>query len=65
MISSDFDGGGGIYGWNDASETLNVTKELIRRGYSTQEIEKLWGGNLLAVMDKVQAVAKEIQSKSH
>ena len=64
-ISSDFDGGGGIYGWNDASETLNVTKELIRRGYSTQEIEKLWGGNLLAVMDKVQAVAKEIQSKSH
>lgn len=64
-ISSDFDGGGGIYGWKDASETLNVTKELIRRGYSKEEIEKLWGGNLLRVMDSVQAVAKEIQSKSH
>src|SRR5690606_25726664 len=61
-ISSDFDGGGGIYGWEDASETLNVTKELVKRGYSKAEIEKLWGGNLLAVMDKVQFVAKEIQS---
>ena len=61
-ISSDFDGGGGIYGWEDASETLNVTKELVKRGYSKAEIEKLWGGNLLAVMDKVQSVAKEIQS---
>lgn len=61
-ISSDFDGGGGIYGWEDASETLNVTKELVKRGYSKEEIEKLWGGNLLTVMDKVQAVAKKIQS---
>lgn len=64
-ISSDFDGGGGIYGWEDASETLNVTKELVKRGYSKSEIEKLWGGNLLAVMDKVQAIAKEIQSKDN
>lgn len=64
-ISSDFDGGGGIYGWEDASETLNVTKELVKRGYTKEEIEKLWGGNLLAVMDKVQAVAKNIQSKNH
>jgi len=63
-ISSDFDGGGGIYGWEDASETLNVTKELVKRGYSKAEIEKLWGGNLLAVMDKVQSVAKEIQSSN-
>ena len=63
-ISSDFDGGGGIYGWEDASETLNVTKELVKRGYSKEDIEKLWGGNLLTVMDKVQAVAKKIQSKN-
>ncbi|MCM5663313.1 dipeptidase [Galbibacter mesophilus] len=62
-ISSDFDGGGGIYGWNDASETLNVTKELVRRGYSQNEIEKLWSGNLLRVMDEVQAIAKQIQLK--
>ncbi|MDH3796669.1 MAG: dipeptidase [Flavobacteriaceae bacterium] len=56
-ISSDFDGGGGIEGWSDASETFNVTLELVKRGYSEDEIEKLWGGNLLRVLDKVQEVA--------
>ena len=40
-ISSDFDGGGGIEGWNDASETFNVTLELVRRGYTEKEIEQL------------------------
>ncbi len=59
-ISSDFDGGGGIEGWSDASETLNVTLELVERGYSQEEIAKLWGGNLLRVLDEVQALAKEI-----
>jgi membrane dipeptidase/D-alanyl-D-alanine dipeptidase len=61
-ISSDFDGGGGIEGWQDASETLNVTKELVKRGYTEEEIEKIWGGNLLRVMEKVEAVAKELQA---
>lgn len=56
-IASDFDGGGGIYGWNDASETFNVTLELVKRGYTEEEIEKLWGGNLLRVMNEVQAAA--------
>lgn len=56
-ISSDFDGGGGIEGWSDASETMNVTIELVRRGYSEEEIEMLWSGNLLRVLDEVQAVA--------
>ncbi len=60
-ISSDFDGGGGIEGWNDASESLNVTKELVKRGYSEEEIAKLWGENLLRVLDEVQAVAHELQ----
>ncbi|MBT8297286.1 MAG: dipeptidase [Maribacter sp.] len=59
-ISSDFDGGGGIEGWSDASETMNVTAELIQRGYSEEEISKLWGGNLLRVLDEVQAVAAKI-----
>lgn len=59
-ISSDFDGGGGIKGWSDASETMNVTAELVKRGYSETEIEKLWGGNLLRVLDEVQAVAVEL-----
>ena len=48
-ISSDFDGGGGVTGWRDASQTMNVTAELIRRGYSEEQIRKLWGENLLRV----------------
>jgi membrane dipeptidase len=58
-ISSDFDGGGGIEGWSDASETFNVTLELVKRGYTEEEIAKLWGGNLLRVLDEVQKVAAE------
>jgi membrane dipeptidase len=60
-IASDFDGGGGVIGWNDASETFNVTLELVRRGYTEEQIEKLWGGNLLRVMDEVQRIAAELQ----
>lgn len=60
-ISSDFDGGGGIDGWNNASESLNVTKELVKRGYTEEEIAKLWGENLLRVLDEVQAVAQKLQ----
>lgn len=60
-ISSDFDGGGGIEGWNDASETFNVTLELVKRGYTEEQIAKLWGENLLRVLDEVQAVAQKIQ----
>jgi membrane dipeptidase len=61
-ISSDFDGGGGVTGWRDASETYNVTLELVRRGYSEEEIRKLWGGNLLRVWSDVETVAAEIRS---
>ncbi len=56
-ISSDFDGGGGVTGWNDASETRNVTAELLRRGYTTEQIRKLWGGNLLRVWSENDSVA--------
>ncbi|MCH7523889.1 MAG: dipeptidase [Bacteroidetes bacterium] len=61
-ISSDFDGGGGIEGWNDASETFNVTLELVRRGYTEEEISMIWSGNLLRVLDEVEAVAKKLQA---
>ncbi|MCA0931918.1 dipeptidase [Lutimonas saemankumensis] len=60
-ISSDFDGGGGIVGWMDASESFNVTYELVKRGYTKEEIEKLWGGNLLRVMREVELVSKKMQ----
>jgi microsomal dipeptidase-like Zn-dependent dipeptidase len=62
-ISSDFDGGGGVEGWDDASETFNVTLELVRRGYTKKQIAKLWSGNLLRVLDEVQKVAKQMQAK--
>ncbi len=61
-ISSDFDGGGGVVGWNDASETFNVTLELVRRGYTEEQIAKLWGGNLLRVWREVERVAADLQS---
>ena len=61
-ISSDFDGGGGIEGWNDASETFNVTLELVRRGYTEEQIAQFWSGNLLRVWREVERVAQETQS---
>jgi membrane dipeptidase len=63
-IASDFDGGGGVIGWNDASETFNVTLELVRRGYTEDQIEKLWSGNLLRVMEEVERIAVKLQKKS-
>ena len=62
-ISSDFDGGGGVEGWNDASETFNVTLELVRKGYTEEEIGMLWSGNLLRVLDEVQAIAANSQAE--
>ena len=61
-ISSDFDGGGGIEGWNDASETFGVTLELVRRGYTEEQIAQFWSGNLLRVWRDVERVAQETQS---
>ncbi len=61
-ISSDFDGGGGVDGWNSAAETFNVTLELVRRGYTEEQIGKIWSGNLLRVWADVERVAKEIQA---
>lgn len=58
-ISSDFDGGGGVVGWRNAEETFNVTLELVRRGYSEEDIAKIWSGNLLRVMEQVEQVANE------
>ena len=53
-IGTDFDGDGGIIGCADASEVINLTRRLIAEGFSETDIEKLWGGNFLQVMSKVQ-----------
>ena len=60
-ISSDFEHGGGVTGWMTAGESLNVTKELVARGYSEEEIGKLWGGNFLRVLAEVEQVAATLQ----
>lgn len=60
-ISSDFDGGGGIDGWNSTAESFNVTLELVRRGYTEEQIGKLWSGNLLRVWGEVDKTAQKLQ----
>jgi microsomal dipeptidase-like Zn-dependent dipeptidase len=62
-ISSDFDGGGGIEGWKDASETFNVTLELVKRGYTEEAIGKIWSGNLLRVLTEVENIAARLQAE--
>ena len=57
-ISSDFDGGGGFTGWRDASESPNLTAELVRRGYGPAEIGQLWGGNFLRLMRRAEDAAR-------
>jgi len=57
-ISSDFDGGGGVEGWSHAGESANVTIELVRRGYTEEQIGKLWSGNLLRVWEQVEKAAR-------
>jgi len=62
-ISSDFNDGGGIEGWENVGEVRNVTAELIQRGYSEADIAKLWGGNFLRVWDQVQKAAKPLANR--
>jgi membrane dipeptidase len=59
-IGTDFDGGGGVTGCFDVSEMKNITEELMTRGYSDSDIEKIWGGNLIRVMKKVRRVSKKL-----
>ncbi len=56
-ISSDFDGGGAVAGWADASQSANMTAELVRRGYDAAAVAALWGGNFLRVMAQAEAAA--------
>jgi membrane dipeptidase len=62
-IASDFGGGGGIDGWDNAGETRNVTEELVRRGYTEDQIAKIWGGNFLRVMAEAHAVAEKLSAQ--
>ena len=58
-IGTDFDGGGGIKDLMDVSQMENLTVEMVRRGYTKKDIEKIWGGNIMRVMAEVQRIAAE------
>jgi membrane dipeptidase len=62
-IASDFDGGGGVDGFNSAADAFNVTLELVRRGYTEEQIGKIWSGNLLRVWSEVEKVARSLQGR--
>ena len=57
-IGTDFDGGGGVDGCYDVSEMGNITLELVKRGYSEKDIEKIWSGNFMRVFKEVEAKRK-------
>jgi len=56
-IASDFGGGGGIQGWDDIGQTPAITAELLTRGYTPEQIEQIWSGNLLRVWAAVEEFA--------
>ncbi len=58
-IGTDFDGGGGVDGCRNAAEVKNITIELLRRGYSKKEIEKIWSGNIMRVLRQVEEAAEK------
>ncbi|MGB6866171.1 MAG: dipeptidase [Candidatus Aminicenantaceae bacterium] len=57
-IGTDFDGGGGVEGCNDVTEMPNITEELLKRGYSEEDIQKIWGGNIMRVFSRVIEVSE-------
>ena len=52
-IGSDFDGGGGVPGCKGDNDMINITVKLIEKGYSEEDIRKIWGGNFFRVMNQV------------
>jgi membrane dipeptidase len=63
-IGTDFDGGGGLSDCRDAGQMENVTRELVRRGYTDEEIEKIWGGNFMRVFREVIEISGRQQKKA-
>jgi len=57
-IGTDFDGGARVNGCQDISEIPNITRELIERGYTKEQIEKIWGGNFMRVFRQVHQSGK-------
>ena len=64
-ISSDFNHGGGVTGWDNEGEAQNVTAELLRHGYTEAQIAKLWGGNFLRVWGEAQSAGRKLSASAH
>lgn len=62
-IGSDFNHGAGVIGFQDESEALNVTRELVRRGYDEQQIAQIWSGNFLRVFHAVEGTSKKLNQR--
>ncbi len=60
-IGTDFDGGGGLSDCYDVSELWRITYELVKRGYSEEDISKIWGGNFFRVFKKIEDISKKKQ----
>ncbi len=63
-IGTDFDGGGGVVGCDDASEMFRLTAELLGRGYTEEQIERIWGGNVMRVFRQVIEVSRKMQAET-
>ncbi|MBR4438436.1 MAG: membrane dipeptidase, partial [Bacteroidales bacterium] len=61
-LGTDFDGGGGVVGLDNASQMKNLTIELLKRGWTVEELRGFWGGNLLRVWERCQKYASEFQN---
>ncbi|NOU62198.1 dipeptidase [Marinifilum caeruleilacunae] len=59
-IGTDFDGGGGLKDCADVSQMMNITIELLKRGYTKEEIHKIWGGNFMRVFKQVEDLAEKV-----
>ncbi len=60
-IGTDFDGGGGLKDCFDISQMGNITLELVSRGYSEEQVRKIWGGNIMRVFRQVEKIARELR----
>lgn len=56
-LSGDFDGGGGVEGLEDVTDFPKLTRRLVAAGFTQSDLDKFWGGNVLRVMEQVQAAA--------
>lgn len=54
-VGADFDGGGGLVGFEDARDYPKITAALLKRGHTPAEIQKVWSGNALRVLAAAQA----------